>query len=109
MGMGVLERGHRSMEQTRKGGAEKWEDLRSTALSRTLFCDSGERVGAERLPPAHMRFPVVQAVLGALLLRKGVVWWLVMRSLVTRCLALRLQERKYRLSGHSRDSLEEQI
>lgn len=107
--MGVLERGHRSMEQTRKGGAEKWEDLRSTALSRTLFCDSGERVGAECLPPAHMRFPVVQAVLGALLLRKGVVWWLVMRSLVTRCLALRLQERKYRLSGHSRDSLEEQI
>lgn len=66
-------------------------------------------MGAESLPPAHMRFPVVRLVLRALLLRKGVVWWLVTGSLVTWCLTPSLQESKYKALRQFCDSLEEQI
>lgn len=66
-------------------------------------------MGAESLPPAHMRFPVVQSVLRALLPREGVVRWLVTGSLVTWCLALSLQESKHKALGQSCDSLKEQI
>lgn len=57
------------------------------------------------MPPAHKPFPVGCAW-GTFAEERGGP---VVRSLVTWCLTLRLQESKYRLSGRSRDSLEEQI
>ena len=67
-----MKRGHSSTEQRRQGGAEKWKDLCSTVLP-GHFRDWGERGLSACLQPTS-RF--LWAVLGALLLRKGVVLWL---------------------------------
>lgn len=71
--MGVHEEGAQlhGTEETRRCREVEGRVLHST--SRTLFCDWGERGLSACLQPTS-RF--LWAVLGALLLRKGVVPWL---------------------------------
>lgn len=75
--------------------------LRSRVTEPTLNNSFQEffRDSVESFPVAHMWFPVVQFVLRALLMGKGVVWWFVKRSLVTCCFALSLQENYLRPQG----------